>query len=79
MDESSKHLSEMFQRKLKVQPELAERFIAAGMTSIEEVAYYPLTELLEISKLGPEEASDLRRVARLYLQNEDLDDLGFQG
>ena len=70
-----------FQRKLHVDATLADRLVAGGLTTLEEVAYVPLAELLEVSALPSESAWELRRIARLYLQNDDdlnsaIDDLG---
>jgi transcription termination factor NusA len=62
----------MFQRTLHVSPELARRLVAGGCTSVEEVAYVPHTELVEVSGLTGAQASVLRRVARAYLANVDM-------
>ncbi len=64
--------SALFQRALKVPSLLAERLAAEGFTSIEEVAYVPLAEMLEASGLDAEAAQELQRIAKLYLLNVDL-------
>ena len=74
MDESSESPAVMLQRTLHVNSVLASKLVAGHLVSIEEVAYVPFAELLEVSGLRNEEASALRRVAQSYLLNRDLDD-----
>jgi transcription termination/antitermination protein NusA len=64
----------MFQRTLKVSSQLAQAIFSGGLTSIEEVAYVPWTELAEITELSGDELNELRRIARLYLLNQELGD-----
>jgi len=64
--------SALFQRALKIPAALADRLDAEGFTSIEEVAYVPLAEILEASGLDSEAVHELRRIARLYLLNVEL-------
>jgi transcription termination/antitermination protein NusA len=64
--------SRMFQRTLHTTPELAHALEAEGFTCIDEVAYVPLPELLEVRGLTEESALSLRNIARLYLLNEGM-------
>jgi transcription termination factor NusA len=79
MPEHEESPSAELQRKLHIHATLADRLVAGNATSVEEVAYWPLAELLEVSGLSPEQARELRRIARLYLRNDalpdDVDDL----
>lgn len=73
-DSEPEDSASMFQRKLKVGSSLAQKLVAGGLTSIEDVAYIPLAEFFEVTGLGPSDAADLRFIAEAYLQNEALDD-----
>ncbi|HRE31543.1 MAG TPA: transcription termination/antitermination protein NusA, partial [Candidatus Berkiella sp.] len=52
--EEFEKLSEMFTQYLLVSPEIAANLIEAGFTSIEEIAYVPAQELMEVE--GMDEA-----------------------
>jgi transcription termination factor NusA len=64
----------MFQRALKVSPALAAALVSGGLTSIEEVAYVPFTELQQVTNEPAERVTELRRIAHLYLLNSELGD-----
>jgi transcription termination factor NusA len=74
MSESDESPAALFQRILRVPPELARTLAAGGMTSIEEIAYVPLAELQEITRGTAENLAELRRIAYLYLLNRDISD-----
>jgi len=62
-------VAQMFQRTLKVESSLAEALEADGFTSIDEVAFVPFHELLEVPGLTESTATALRNLARMYLLN----------
>jgi transcription termination/antitermination protein NusA len=74
MPDPEESIAQMFQRKLKIQPALAERLVEGHFTCIEEVAYMPFAELLEVSGLSHEDATSLRGIAARYLLNDELGD-----
>jgi hypothetical protein len=69
--------SAMLQRKIKIDSDLADRLVAGGMETLEEVAYFPWDEYFKICQLPQKEAWDLRYIAKAYLMNEALDDEAF--
>ncbi|MBL0729657.1 hypothetical protein [Piscinibacter sp. HJYY11] len=73
MEDAEETPAEMFQRKLKVSSALSNKLVSGGLRTIEEVAYFPLSEFQEISGLSSTEAGDLRYIAKAYLLNETLD------
>ena len=52
MNKPDESVADMFQRTIHVEPALAETLVAGGLSSLEEVAYIPLSEFLAISGLG---------------------------
>jgi len=66
--------SAALQRKLHISAELADKLVRGGLSSLEEIAYVPFDELLQVSSLPESEARSLRRVADSYLLNESLGD-----
>jgi len=73
MEESPESVSAMLQRKLHIGQDLADSIVAGGLTTVEEVAYVPLAEFIEVSRPTIEEATALRSIAQKYLLNEALD------
>jgi transcription termination factor NusA len=71
-EQSPESPEQLFQRTLKVSHAVASRLASAEFTSIEEVAYVPFDELLQAGGLSELETSQLRRIARLYLENIGL-------
>ena len=69
MSPDEESVAEMFQRTLKVESSLAEALEADGFTSIDEVAFVPFNELLEVPGLTETTAAALRNLARMYLLN----------
>jgi len=69
-ESQQKHASEtetirkLFVDKLDVDAEVADILIAEGFTSLEEVAYVPLNEMLEIESFDEDTVSELRTRAK---------------
>jgi len=55
---------QLFMEKLDVDEEIANILIEEGFTNLEEVAYVPLQELLEIASLDEETVGELRARAK---------------
>ena len=62
-DETST-LRALFMEKLDVDEEIADILIAEGFTSLEEVAYVPLQEMLEIESFDEDTVNELRARAK---------------
>ena len=62
--EESDSVRRMFVDKLDVDEEVADILIAEGFTSLEEVAYVPLQEMLEIESFDEETVHELRTRAK---------------
>jgi transcription termination factor NusA len=75
MDESSEIPSQALQRALHIDAALADKLVAGKLTCVEEVAYVPFSELLQVSGLPDMQATALRQIAKLYLLNESTDGL----
>jgi N utilization substance protein A len=65
-------LRELFIGKLDVDEEVADILISEGFTSLEEVAYVPLTEMLEIEAFDEDTVNELRSRARNALLTEAI-------
>ncbi len=65
-------LRELFMSKLDVDEELADILIDEGFSSLEEVAYVPLAEMLEIEAFDEETVNELRNRARNVLLTEAI-------
>jgi N utilization substance protein A len=69
-ESAQKHANEtdssrrLFMEKLDVDEEIADILISEGFTSLEEVAYVPLQEMLEIESFDEETVSELRSRAK---------------
>ena len=70
-EEDSKFLNH-FVQELGVDEDLAQLLVSEGFTSIEEVAYVPVAEMMEIEGLDEELVSELRRRARDMLLNKAI-------
>ncbi len=66
-------IHQLFVEKLSIDDELADKLVHAGFCSIEEFAYIPISEMLELG-LTEEVAHDLRNRARNKLLSEALAD-----
>ena len=89
---SSGSIRKLFVDKLDVDEEVADILIAEGFTSLEEVAYVPLQELLEIEGFDEDTVGELRtrakdalltmeiaREERVEEVSQDLRDLEYDG
>jgi N utilization substance protein A len=63
---------ELFMRKLDVDQEIADILMDEGFVSIEEVAYVPLNEMLEIAAFDEDTVNELRNRARNALLTEAI-------
>ena len=57
-------IRELFMEKLDVDEEISDILIAEGFTSLEEVAYVPLQEMLEIESFDEDTVNELRTRAK---------------
>jgi N utilization substance protein A len=77
-DSQQKHEAEtgrlraLFIEKLDVDEEVADILIGEGFTSLEEVAYVPITEMLEIESFDEDTVNELRSRARNALLTEAI-------
>ena len=62
--EETSSIRTLFVDKLDVDEEVAEILIAEGFTSLEEVAYVPLQEMLEIESFDADTVAELRTRAK---------------
>ena len=65
-------LGQLFMEKLDVDEELADILIDEGFSSLEEVAYVPLAEMLDIDAFDEETVNELRNRARNVLLTEAI-------
>ncbi len=65
-------MRELFRSKLDVDQEVADILIQEGFTSLEEVAYVPLAEMLEIESFDEETVQELRKRARDALLTQEI-------
>jgi transcription termination/antitermination protein NusA len=70
--EESKGIKELFVEKLDVDEEVAEILIAEGFTSLEEVAYVPIQEMLEIEAFDEDTVHELRNRAKDVLLTMEI-------
>src|SRR5207253_539144 len=71
-EEEGERLRRLFMEKLDVDEEVSDILIAEGFTSLEEVAYVPITEMLEIEGFDEETVNELRSRARNALLTEAI-------
>ncbi|GHU13763.1 transcription termination/antitermination protein NusA [Betaproteobacteria bacterium] len=62
----------LFMEKLDIDEELADLLIGEGFSALEEIAYVPLAEMLEIEGLDEELINELRNRARNILLTEAI-------
>jgi len=62
----------LFMEKLDVDEEVADILIGEGFTSLEEVAYVPINEMLEIESFDEETVNELRSRARNAILTEAI-------
>ncbi|MEH6648587.1 MAG: transcription termination factor NusA [Motiliproteus sp.] len=81
LEEESSGIAETFSKYLDIDEDFAQILIQEGFTSLDEVAYVPLEEMLEIDGLDEEIINELRTRAKDALLNlalaseEKLDDV----
>jgi len=63
---------DLFMSKLDVDEEVADILIDEGFTSVEEVAYVPINEMLEIESFDEDTVNELRTRARNVLLTEAI-------
>jgi N utilization substance protein A len=71
-EEESSKVRAMFMEKLDVDQEVADILIEEGFSSLEEVAYVPLNEMLEIDAFDEDTVNELRARARNALLTEAI-------
>ena len=71
-DAERSELRDLFMSKLDVDEELADILIDEGFASLEEIAYVPLAEMLEIEAFDEETVNELRDRARNVLLTEAI-------
>ena len=77
-ESTEKHESEtgrlrtLFMERLDVDEEMADILIAEGFTSLEEVAYVPINEMMEIESFDEDTVNELRSRARNALLTEAI-------
>ena len=70
--EESANIKKLFMERLDVDEEVADILVQEGFNTLEEVAYVPLNEMLEIEALDEETVNELRSRARNTLLNEAI-------
>jgi transcription termination/antitermination protein NusA len=70
--EEAQSVRSLFTSKLDVDDEIADILIEEGFTSLEEVAYVPLQEMLEIESLDEDTVNELRTRAKDALLTMEL-------
>ena len=65
-------IQELFMAKLDVDEEVAKILIEEGFSNLEEVAYVPISEMLEIESFDEDTVNELRRRARDALLTAEI-------
>ena len=71
-DEEGQRLRQLFMDKIDVDEEVADILIGEGFTSLEEIAYVPLNEMLEIEAFDADTVNELRSRARNALLTDAI-------
>jgi N utilization substance protein A len=71
-EEESTNVRKVFMERLDVDEEVADILIQEGFSTLEEVAYVPLNEMLEIESFDEETVNELRSRARNALLVEAI-------
>lgn len=66
------NVSHLFMEKLDVDEEVAEILVQEGFSTLEEIAYVPLAEMLEIEAFDEDTVEELRKRARAALLTEAI-------
>ena len=72
MDKPDESPEAMFQRTLHMDEKLARILTAGGISTLEELGYVPIDELLGVKDLPESEAQLFRRRARAYLLQDAM-------
>ncbi|MEP6942871.1 MAG: helix-hairpin-helix domain-containing protein, partial [Betaproteobacteria bacterium] len=70
--QESEKIRALFMEKLDVDQEVADILIQEGFSTLEEIAYVPLTEMLEIEAFDEDTVNELRSRARNALLTEAI-------
>jgi N utilization substance protein A len=70
--EESTNVKKLFMERLDVDEEVADILVQEGFNTLEEVAYVPLNEMMEIDAFDEETVNELRSRARNALLNEEI-------
>jgi len=70
--DESRHVRELFMQKLDVDEEMADILIEEGFETLEEVAYVPLQEMLEIEAFDEDTVHELRTRAKDALLSQEM-------
>jgi N utilization substance protein A len=71
-DEETGTIRALFMEKLDVDQEIADILFAEGFTSLEEVAYVPISEMLEIESFDEDTVNELRTRAKDALLTQEI-------
>jgi N utilization substance protein A len=71
-EEESSRMKALFMEKLDVDEEVADILVQEGFSTLEEVAYVPLTEMLEIESFDEATVNELRSRARNALLTQAI-------
>lgn len=71
-EEETSLICQLFMQKLDVDQEIAEILVQEGFVTLEEVAYVPLNEMLEIESLDEETVNEIRNRARNVLLTDAI-------
>ena len=71
-NEETSVISQLFIEKLDVDEEMAEIMVQEGFSTLEEIAYVPLDEMLEIESFDEETVNELRNRARNVLLTDAI-------
>ncbi|WP_293007113.1 transcription termination factor NusA [Nitrosomonas sp.] len=71
-EQETSQIYQIFMQKLDVDEEIAEILVQEGFVSLEEVAYVPLNEMLEIESLDEETVNEIRNRARDVLLTDAI-------
>jgi N utilization substance protein A len=71
-EEESAAIRKLFMERLDVDEEVADILIQEGFSTIEEIAYVPLSEMLEIEAFDEDTVNELRQRARNVLLTEAI-------
>ncbi|WP_394808738.1 transcription termination factor NusA [Nitrosomonas sp.] len=71
-EQESSLICQLFMQKLDVDEEIAEILVQEGFVTLEEVAYVPINEMLEIESLDEETVNEIRNRARNVLLTDAI-------